>query len=335
MSYLTLKDEGTPIAKIVGGSGGIISIVTPGTEADKCCKKCKGGSCKGKCCKKCCHTTEDSSSDDEEDYEFEKNDMELIDQEFYRKMNMPYRLNVDKFKKDLQEGKVKKGILKEAKKYVKQRKNRDITIFDGEIQPIPRIDSRECIYIAGPSGSGKSTYTANYAKEYMRIFPKNRVIVFSRVERDEVLDKLHPTRILINEELIEDPIDPSELSNSLVIFDDTDTIPDKILKTAITNLKNDLLETGRHEDIYVAITSHLISNYRETRTVLNEAHSITLFPAGGSTYSIKYVLKNYGGMNPAEIQKVITLPSRWITLKKTYPQAIIYNKGAYLIGAKI
>jgi hypothetical protein len=328
MSYLTLEDKGTPIAIIKGGQGGIISIVAPGVEVNKkCCKKCKGGKCKGGCCKKCCN---DESSESSE--EFEKDDLKLIDNGFYKKMNMPYRLNVEKFKKSLEGGTVKKSILKEAKKYVKERKGKDITIFEGEVQPVPRTDSRECIYIAGPSGSGKSTYTANYAREYKKIFPKNKIIVFSRVDHDDVIDKLKPIRILINDELIKDPISPNELANSLVIFDDTDTIPDKALKTAITNLKNDLLETGRHEDIYVAITSHLISNYRETRTVLNECHSITLFPAGGSTYSIKYVLKNYGGLTPNEVSKAISLPSRWVTLKKTFPQAILYSKGAYLPG---
>lgn len=342
MNYLTEEKMGIPVAVICknDGSKRIISIADNNccTKKSKniCCKRCSK-SCKGGCCKKCCkepissESEEENSLDSISEDDIDDKDLELLDTKYYRKMGLNYRINIDKLKKNIKGKKVNKKLLFETKKYIKNKKNKEIIIYDGEIQVLPKYGERECIYVAGPSGSGKSTYIANYASEYKRLYPKNKVFIFSRVANDECIDRLNPTRIILNDELIEDPISPDELSNSLVIFDDTDTIPNKKLKDAITSLKNDLLETGRHEDIYVAITSHLISNYRETRTVLNEAHSITVFPQGGSTYSIKYVLKNYGGMDKNDIQKAITLPSRWITLKKTFPQAIIYSKGIYLL----
>jgi hypothetical protein len=355
MSYLSCEAKGIPIAKVCSftGNNKIISIVDPSIEeksvkkcckkkSKKCCKKCKGIKCKGGCCKNCCNYQNSEESDEESEDEqstsessgesSEELDLDLLDTKYYRQMKMPYRVNVEKLKSNIKNKKVDKKIYNETKKYVKDKQNKEILIHEGEIQPLPKYNERECIYVAGPSGSGKSTYIAAYASEYLKMFPGNKLFVFSRVANDECIDQLKPIRVMINEELIEDPISPQELANSLVIFDDTDTIPNKKLKDVITALKNDLLETGRHEDIYVAITSHLITNYRETRTVLNECHSITLFPAGGSTYSIKYVLKNYGGMDKNDIEKAIGLPSRWITLKKTYPQCIIYAKGIYLLS---
>jgi hypothetical protein len=341
--FLTFGNEGQPIAKLYNkGKEDIISLVIP-TEPfshckKKCCRKCRGDLCLGGCCKSCCNMEEirdeDSSSDEcsDEDYNQKSLDLDLLDVGYYRQMKLPFRTNIDKFKTKIINKEVKPKIYKATKKYIKYKKEREIMIYDGEIQPIPKNHSRECIYVAGPSGSGKSTYISNYAYEYKKMFPKNKIYVFSRVSHDEAIDKLNPVRIMINEEMIEDPINPDELANSLVIFDDTDTITDKNLRNAVMALKNDLLETGRHEDVYVAITSHLLSNYRETRTVLNECDTITLFPAAGSTYSMRYILKNYVGMDKLSIDKFVNLPSRWVTLKKTFPQLVIYSKGIYLLN---
>lgn len=342
--YLTTEKMGTPVAKIYNKNNSeiIIYLVVPDDSyyhKKKCCKKCKGDFCLGGCCRYCCNLESISSkskkskcceeSDSDDDI---SNDLDLLDEDYFRQMKLPYRTSLERFKSDIKKKQIKPEKYKLTKKYINAKKEKEIIIYSGEIQPLPRKNSRECIYVAGPSGSGKSTYISNYAQEYKNMFPNNKIYIFSRLESDAVLDKLKPVRIMINDELIEDPIEPNELSNSLVIFDDTDTIPNKQLKDAITNLKNDLLETGRHEDVYVAITSHLLTNHRETRTILNECHTITIFPAAGSTYSINYLLKNYGGLDKPDIHKIINLPSRWVTIKKTYPQLIMYSSGIYLLN---
>lgn len=208
---------------------------------------------------------------------------------------------------------------------------KDFRIHDGELIPIPR-PTRECQFVAGPSGSGKSTYISKYAQEYQKIFPGKNVYVFSRLNEDEPIDDLDPIRIEINDELLEEPIDPNELDDSLVIFDDTDTIPDKQLNEAIRKLKNDLLETGRHCNVYVLISSHLMTNYKETRTILNECNSITFFPSAGSSHQITYCLKNYFGLSKDQINKIMSLPSRWVTIYKNFPQYVLYSKGIYLLS---
>lgn len=220
----------------------------------------------------------------------------------------------------------------QTKSKIDDYSKKDLRIHDGEMIPIPNPNGRQCIYVAGPSGSGKSTYISKYAQEFKKIFPNKTIFVFSRLDEDDPIDVLDPVRIEINEELIDEPIDPAELSNALVIFDDTDTIPNKKLNEAIRNLKNDLLETGRHNDVYVLISSHLMTNYKETRTVLNECHSLTFFPSAGSTHQVTYCLKSYFGLNKEQINRIMGLPSRWVTIYKNYPQYVLYAKGIYLLS---
>jgi hypothetical protein len=202
----------------------------------------------------------------------------------------------------------------------------------GIMHPIPNPDTREVPYIAGPAGSGKSTYVCDYAQK----FKKNDwdIYLFSRLDEDKSLDKLKPTRIKIDNALIDDPIDVTkEMKNgALVIFDDVDTINDKKQRDAVYKLINDILEIGRHVDVYCAVTNHLINpnDKKFGRTILNECSSITFFPKSGSVYQIKYVLKNYFGFSNDQIRMILELPSRWITLHKSSPQCVLFEKGCYI-----
>ena len=100
---------------------------------------------------------------------------------------------------------------------------------EGEFQqvPDPHIDW-EIIYITGASGSGKSTYTKNYIKEWKKLHKNGNVYVFSALKQDETLDEIkYLKRVIIDETLIEEPIEIDELANSLAIFDDIDVISKK------------------------------------------------------------------------------------------------------------
>ncbi|MFM7981158.1 MAG: hypothetical protein ACKPKO_17760, partial [Candidatus Fonsibacter sp.] len=46
-----------------------------------------------------------------------------------------------------------------------------------------------------------------------------------------------------------------------------------------------ILEIGRHFKIHCIVTNHLPTNGKDTRRILNEAHTVTYFPhsAGGKT----------------------------------------------------
>lgn len=224
-------------------------------------------------------------------------------------------------------------MFKKGKNIIKEKEAKEFILHNGIIRPLIGIpnQSRQCIYVTGPSGSGKSTYIANLAEGYKKINPENPVVLFSRLDNDDSIDYIKPTRIEISEELLADPVQPSELQNTLTIFDDTDTIRDKKLLTEIDKLQDDLLQTGRHENVNVIIVSHLMSNYKKTRIILNECHSIVFFPKAGNAYAINQVLTKYFSCSKEQIQKMMELPSRWVALYKNYPMFVLYEKGAYLL----
>ncbi len=210
---------------------------------------------------------------------------------------------------------------------------KEINIHDGEILPYPSPVKNQTFrhYISGPSGSGKSVWVSKYIDQFVKLYPDREIFIFSDVDEDEVLDKYDPIRIMLDASLYENPIQSEELVDSLVIFDDIDSITDTKVKKAVASLRDSLLKRGRHENISVLVTSHQITNYSDTRVVLNEATSITIFPQSGSSHGIEYVLRKYCGLSKLQIKKVMELPSRWVSVFKNYPMFVVSSKSAYLL----
>ena len=199
------------------------------------------------------------------------------------------------------------------------------------IMPLPRKES-ERIYISAPSGSGKSTFIGLYLKEIRKMYKDRPIYLFSRIEDDEPLDAYDPIRIPLSREYFdEEPLNPVEFSKGVIIFDDIDTLMDKQLLKYIQGFRDDLLECGRHYDITTISTTHIISNYKSTRTLLNEANAMILFPKCSGQYQFNKFLERYMGYDKDQIERVKKLPSRWIYLYKNYPQYIVYEKGVIIV----
>lgn len=222
--------------------------------------------------------------------------------------------------------------------YKKQKVNRYIPRdfrIDGKFQQLPSEEDR-IIYIAGPAGSGKSTYAGKYIELYLKLFPDAQFFVFSRLNEDPAFDHLNPHRVTIDESLITEPIDITEdvTPDSIILFDDIDTIQDKKLQLAVNKLKADILEIGRHQNIRCVITCHLINpNERAAaRTLLNEMQTMTVFPNAGSTYQIEYALRKYFGFSVKQIRTLLDIKdSRWLTIFKNYPQVILTENRAMFV----
>lgn len=209
-----------------------------------------------------------------------------------------------------------------------------LELKDGKFQQIPDPNTeRQILYITGPSGSGKSTYTANYTRLYKKIFKKNQIYIFSALKDDETLDILEPKRFKIDKEsLIDDPINTEDLKNSLCIFDDIDSIANKILKNAVYSILDSILTTGRHFNISCIITNHLPTGGHLTRQILNECHSITYFPHSGNNGKLKKFLLDQVGIDSNDIIKNKKSKSRWATIFKNYPMVNMTEKEIRLLG---
>lgn len=212
----------------------------------------------------------------------------------------------------------------------------EINLRKNTLSPLMNTDERQVSYIAGPSGSGKTTYAVELATSYKKIFPKRPIYVFSRadIKDDPAFKKLKVMQFTIDDSLAEDPIDITELEKgSLVIFDDCSTIGDKKIRDAVTHLIMDIMETGRKMGIWLILTNHLVNpnERRLGRTIFNEMQSFTFFGRSGSAYQIRYALKNYFGMDNKQIDKILKLKSRWVTVLKQYPTTVVYRHGAYIL----
>lgn len=204
------------------------------------------------------------------------------------------------------------------------------------LQPLPNVKSqREIIYAAAPSGSGKSVMAKNLIKQYQIINPDNDVYIFSKVRDDPSLAGIkNPFYINIDESLVTNPINiMDDCENALILMDDTDTISDKLQSEQITQIMRDVLELGRHKNISMICTSHLIlgQDRKKTRTIVNESHAVVLYPKSTSAYHIDYFLRMYVGCDKKTINKIINLPSRWVYIWKQYPPYVIHSQGAFVL----
>jgi len=211
-----------------------------------------------------------------------------------------------------------------------------IDLKKDSLSPIMNPDERSVVYIAGPSGSGKTTYAVTLAESFKKLHPKAPIYLFSRTEytKDPAFKKLKVNQIKLDDSLVTDPIDLTEIEEgSLVLFDDTNTLMDRKVKEAVDALICSIMEVGRKLNLSIILTSHLInSNDRKfCRTVLNEMQTLTVFPSSGSAYQIRYVLKMYFGLDSKQIDTILKLPSRWTTICKNYPMCVIYQHGVYLL----
>jgi len=208
-----------------------------------------------------------------------------------------------------------------------------IDVLDGQLSVLPG-SKRTVQYIFGMAGSGKSTWIGNYVAEWLSKNPGRPVIVISRKKEDDAFHGIPCKYLIVDQSLLEEPLSIDDLPDDcMTIWDDIDSIQPKKVNDAVQDFLRDVLEVGRSRNINAVVSSHLGSDYKRTRTILNETHGITFFPWGSSAHQIKYVLKTYGGMDAKAIQTCLKLPSRWIHLRKSYPPAIVFASGAYLLNA--
>jgi hypothetical protein len=176
---------------------------------------------------------------------------------------------------------------------------------DAKLIPVPNKNIVSKTYVCGPSGSGKSYFIGNYLKEYRKMFRKSPIVVISPIDEDPALDKADIIRLDLDDHLLDNPLTLEELEKCILI-------------------------RGRHTQTRMMYVAHLISNYKDTRQLLNESTEVVLYPRSSGTYHIKNYLKIQGGFEKDEIKKFLSLPSRWVMLCRWNPMIVMHEKGIYL-----
>lgn len=188
-------------------------------------------------------------------------------------------------------------------------------------------DCREVVYIAGRSGSGKSWYANQYALKYQKMFPHNPIYIISSVDdgakdmykslEEKALDN---NVVRVPKEDIE-ALDPVNFANCLVIFDDCGQFKKPFIEQC-SNLRDALLEIGRHKNVYMLCIEHLLFQYKDTRRLLNEATNVVFFPASNFHHIQRYC-KEIAGIDLPNIKKIKDIKSRWCTVFTSYPLVVM------------
>ena len=79
------------------------------------------------------------------------------------------------------------------------------------------------------------------------------------------------------------------------------------------------------------VTNHLPTSGKDTRRILNEAHTITYFPHSAGA-KIKYMLEEYVGLDKKQIAYMKKRCSRWCTVFKNYPHVFMLQNELGLLN---
>jgi len=191
---------------------------------------------------------------------------------------------------------------------------------------------RQVLMIVGQSGSGKSYYLNQYMKNYKKAYKNKKPIYFiSNVEEDKSIDEKIVKRVALNDSWISEPLTVDDVKDSLVCFDDIEMIKNQGIKAEVFKFINEILTTGRHTNTSCALIVHYANNKRYLIDFLNETHSFTYFPRS-SNRGTNYLLENYLGLDSKEIKKIKKLESRWATIFKNFPGAVLTEKNLFMLA---
>ena len=204
-----------------------------------------------------------------------------------------------------------------------------------ELIPTPIPKNRQIFYICGPSGVGKSYLAVQIAKNYQKLYKDRSVFLVSKLEADDTIDKIKDIIKLDHKDWVNNPPDINKLKNSLIIFDDIDSIGGAEGK-ALDTFVDDIATMGRSHTadqggISMIYISHAITSYKKTRILLLESHFKILFPLATNPHSLYYILSKYVGLKRDEIRKLKKLSGRFVAINCWYPNYMISKYCAKLL----
>lgn len=188
------------------------------------------------------------------------------------------------------------------------------------------------IVAAAGTLQGKSYMVSVLAKSYAKKYPDNNIVLFSWVKNDDNYKSIKKlSKIRIDETILDDPIEVSELKNSFCIFDDIEHFSNKKIVKELQRLRDSVFNCGRHDNIAVASARQVLMDGFLTKNINNSSFITFLFCKGGSRYQAGNWLKTYMHFDKYMIGKILNLPSRWVMVNKHTPIFILYERGGFII----
>lgn len=196
------------------------------------------------------------------------------------------------------------------------------------------------MYVSGSSGSGKSWLVSEMLRAYKRMYPDNRIHVFTALDEpdpayERYKDELDFNQVILNDAGIRTIAalggDLSVLSESICVFDDFFRPDDKQATRMINDFKHAIFSRGRHHRIDIISIRHRACDAKESISELTLASYLILFAKTINPNQLANVLKNYVGIDEKEAPALRKLPGRWLMIRKDDPQLVAWKTGVRLL----
>jgi hypothetical protein len=200
--------------------------------------------------------------------------------------------------------------------------------FENELFPIIEDESYR-MFVSGLSGSGKSFFISQFLKHNKPTQEGAGIFLFSPVQNDKSLNSIKNLIQLDLDEVEKELKKEFQVEDfppgSVVIFDDIESYP-AYVKKKYMELRDMVAERGRHHKLSLMSVSHNATNGHATKVQIRESQYWVLFPKFNAR-DTRNLLKVYGGLDKNDIEKIMSLNTRWLLYRKAVPKYAVGMHG--------
>jgi Cdc6-like AAA superfamily ATPase len=213
--------------------------------------------------------------------------------------------------------------------------------FPGTYRSTKESKHNDVIVISGKKGSGKTELAKFMAYVYHEKCPKNRVIIFSGIK--DLYNDL-PWAIKVDLKQVEKEEedkartdfsglpDASEFHDSLVIFDDTEKMPNVKIEKMMYQLANILAQNGRNFSTNVICILHQLNKGLQSSTILREADTFIIFPRSYDMNTFNTLIHHLG-FSKEDAQALYAQKDEWfILIHQTLPSYVYLGSSMHKIN---
>jgi energy-coupling factor transporter ATP-binding protein EcfA2 len=206
--------------------------------------------------------------------------------------------------------------------------------FPGTHRSTRESKHNDVIVISGKKGSGKTELAKFMAYVYHEKLPRNRVIIFSGI-KDLYNDLPWAIKVDLKEVEQEEQEksrgdycgipDASEFRDSLVIFDDTEKMPNTKIEKMLYQLANVLAQNGRNFGTNFICILHQVNKGLQSTTLLREADTFVIFPRSYDMNTFNTLIHHLG-FSKEDAQALYAQKEEWfILIHQTIPSYVYFG----------